>query len=373
MLHTLLKTRSLVGHRFSPWRQCFSTSGSRRSSDPLRILFCGSDEFSCVSLKAVHEEHTRPNGVIESLDVMVFPPKRYGRGLKRVREVPCKQLAEDLDLRIHQRDTFREWELPEGTNLVVAVSFGLFVPPRILKSAKYGGLNLHPSLLPDLRGPAPVHHSILHGRTHTGVSLQTLDDKAFDHGTVLAQTPAPGIPISPTIGVDELISQLAPVGAQMLVQGLRDGVYLPPHQDAGWKGKDLEGQELVHAPKVTKADAEIDWDQWTGDEFVRRSRVLGTVWTQAVDKKRVVRRLILKDVEVVSHDVTREQKFSISFVTELGEGEETVKPERSVFGLEDGSCIIPLSNGEQIRVGSIKEGGKLDRSAASFLRWFCES
>jgi methionyl-tRNA formyltransferase len=83
--------------------------------------------------------------------------------------VPCKLLAEDLGLKIHQRETFTKWDvslenpqlipyykgvteilkLPEGTNLVIAVSFGLFVPPRILKSAKYGGLNVHPSLLPE--------------------------------------------------------------------------------------------------------------------------------------------------------------------------------------------------------------------------------
>lgn len=83
--------------------------------------------------------------------------------------MPCKLLAEDLGLKIHQRETFTKWDvslenpqlipyyegvteilkLPEGTNLVIAVSFGLFVPPRILKSAKYGGLNVHPSLLPE--------------------------------------------------------------------------------------------------------------------------------------------------------------------------------------------------------------------------------
>lgn len=67
--------------------------------------------------------------------------------------VPCKSVAEHLGLRIHQRGTFREWEIPEGTNLIVVVSFGLFVPRRILNSAKYGGLNVHPSLLPQYVNP----------------------------------------------------------------------------------------------------------------------------------------------------------------------------------------------------------------------------
>ncbi|KAF3058154.1 Methionyl-tRNA formyltransferase, mitochondrial [Daldinia childiae] len=84
--------------------------------------------------------------------------------------------------------------MPSHTNLIIAVSFGLFVPPRLLRAAQYGGLNVHPSLLPDLRGPAPLQHALLAGHTHTGISLQTLDDRAFDHGLILARTPPLPIP-----------------------------------------------------------------------------------------------------------------------------------------------------------------------------------
>jgi methionyl-tRNA formyltransferase len=55
----------------------------------------------------------------------------------------------ELDLNVHQIDTFTGWTPPESFNMVVAVSFGLLVPPRILKAAKYGGLNVHPSMLPE--------------------------------------------------------------------------------------------------------------------------------------------------------------------------------------------------------------------------------
>lgn len=87
--------------------------------------------------------------------------------------MPCKSVAEELGLRVHQRETFTKWEasyacnmsmiwkiewacanlecfqLPEGINLIVVVSFGLFVPPRIIRASKYGGLNVHPSFLPE--------------------------------------------------------------------------------------------------------------------------------------------------------------------------------------------------------------------------------
>jgi hypothetical protein len=82
---------------------------STKASGPLRILFCGSDDFSCESLSALHREHVRNPRLVESLDVMVRPPKRTGRGLKQFREVPCKTLADSLSLTVHERDTFRGW------------------------------------------------------------------------------------------------------------------------------------------------------------------------------------------------------------------------------------------------------------------------
>jgi methionyl-tRNA formyltransferase len=63
--------------------------------------------------------------------------------------VPVTKAAEALGLSYHQIPTFTGWKVPEGINLVVAVSFGLFVPPRVLRAAKYGGLNVHPSWLPE--------------------------------------------------------------------------------------------------------------------------------------------------------------------------------------------------------------------------------
>lgn len=59
---------------------------SARLSDPLRILFCGSDGFSCESLRALHREYVRDKGLVEALDVMVLPARKMGRGFKMVRE-----------------------------------------------------------------------------------------------------------------------------------------------------------------------------------------------------------------------------------------------------------------------------------------------
>ncbi|KAF7597461.1 Methionyl-tRNA formyltransferase [Aspergillus hancockii] len=258
-----------------------------RSYEPLRILFCGSDEFSIASLKALHKEQQNRPDRISSIDVVCRPGKRAGRGLKKIREVPIKAAATDLSLPIHEIDTFTGWTpptLPEGPiNLIVAVSFGLFVPPRILKGAKYGGLNVHPSLLPDFRGPAPLHYTLLAGRTRTGISLQTLHLKHFDHGVILQQTPPPGfeIPNPESCTVPELLDLVSPKGAEILVDGIRKGLFVPPVEDAGWRSPE-EHEPLVHAAKIKPEDRHIDWANWTWLDISRRNRVIGPLWSKAL-------------------------------------------------------------------------------------------
>ncbi|RAK98386.1 methionyl-tRNA formyltransferase [Aspergillus ibericus CBS 121593] len=258
-----------------------------KAYDPLRILFCGSDEFSIASLKALHKEHVKRPDRIASIDVVCRPGKRVGRGLKQIREVPIKAVATDLSLPIHEIDTFTGWTppiLPAGPiNLIVAVSFGLFVPPRLLNGAKYGGLNVHPSLLPDFRGPAPLHHTLLAGRTRTGVTLQTLHLKHFDHGTILAQTPAPGfdIPDPDSCTVPDLLDLVCPKGADILVDGIREGLFVRPVKDAGWRSSEGDGP-LIHAAKIKPEDRHIDWANWSWLELSRRNRVLGPLWSKAL-------------------------------------------------------------------------------------------
>ncbi|KAJ5818372.1 methionyl-tRNA formyltransferase family protein [Penicillium riverlandense] len=256
---------------------------STKAYDPLRILFCGSDDFSIASLKALHAYHLKQPDRIASIDVVCRPGKRVGRGLKKIREVPIKAAASDLSLPIHEIDTFTGWTPPTSVNLIVAVSFGLFVPSRLLNSAKYGGLNVHPSLLPDFRGPAPLHHTLLAGRNKTGVSLQTLHLKHFDHGTILSQTPAPGfdVPNPESCTVPELIDVVAPKGAQLLVDGIKEGLFVPPVVDAGWRAAQ-GSHDLIHAAKIKPEDRHIDWTNWSLVNINRRSRVLGPLWSKAL-------------------------------------------------------------------------------------------
>lgn len=78
---TFASCRALYAFQRPPYR-LYST----KNHDPLRILFCGSDEFSIASLKALHAYHLKQPGRIASIDVVCRPGKRVGRGLKKIRE-----------------------------------------------------------------------------------------------------------------------------------------------------------------------------------------------------------------------------------------------------------------------------------------------
>ncbi|KAI1850204.1 hypothetical protein JX266_004062 [Neoarthrinium moseri] len=360
-----------------------SNASPPKASDPLRILFCGSDEFSCANLRALHAEHVRNPSLVESIDVVVRPGKRVGRGYKKIQHPLLRDVATELGLPIHERDTFTGWDMPAATNLIIAVSFGLFVPRRLLGAAKYGGLNMHPSLLPDLRGPAPLHHTLLRQRPFTGVTLQTLDHHNFDAGTVLAQTHlrnAYRIPDACT--VPQLQDALAPLAAEMLVDGLRRGLHVPPHADAGWlpraespgPGQDdvlaLELDKDAMAPKITPRLRQLlpVWEPdftrqgvglpWSADMAALTQRTIGPLWFKAKDHAGHLKRVIVPgDVESITlgafdEDLVR-YRTDLYGVT-VSDEEETFRTSAVIFYLPNDDAMYLL---ESVKSDKTRQGG----------------
>ncbi|KAI4095480.1 MAG: hypothetical protein LQ344_001606 [Seirophora lacunosa] len=182
-------------------------------------------------------------------------------------------------------------------NLIVAVSFGLLVAPRILKLAKYGGVNIHPSILPEFRGPAPLHHTLLNNRKTTGVTLQTLHPTRFDDGKIIDQTPYPGIEHGAET-VEDLRDKLAHLGADMLVQSIRNHSFLPPIQEAIKSEAFRTPAMLTYASKVGPKDRHIDWATWTASDILRRQKVIGPLWstTEALVRDGCGQRRVLKRI-----------------------------------------------------------------------------
>lgn len=348
---------------------------SSLASKPLRILFCGSDNASSAALHAVCNEQKRDPSSIASIDVLCRPGKPYGRGLKQIREVPLKATAQKLGLRIHTRDTFTGWMPPqadgESINLIVAVSFGLFVPPRVLAGTEYGGLNIHPSLLPDLRGPSPVHYAVLNGYTRTGITLQSLSPKTFDHGKILLQTPI-SIPNPDIITHSELQDLMIPISSDLLVRGLREKVYLPGYPGIQPAPTD---KPLIHAPKVKTEDMRM-LPSMTADEIVRIERALSKVWTVVKLGDGKEKRVVLHGLEIVpmpaemsefydTHEDTRQIFKPLTFMGGDYENRKTVTVPM-MKGPDGHSIIIPTKgvNALMIRNTTI-DGGKKKNAAAA--------
>ena len=155
-------------------------------------------------------------------------------------------------------------------------------------------MNVHPSLLPEyegtcfapdpenyiadlpsFRGAAPLHHTLLSGTEVTGVSLQTLHPSKFDHGVILAQT-APFRHGAQT--VQELENIVAPEGAKLLLQGIRNRVFVDPPKELNDHSTPGEEKAIHRAPKLTPADRHIDWQSWTAERILRKHRVIGPLW-----------------------------------------------------------------------------------------------
>ncbi|RDW61058.1 hypothetical protein BP6252_12441 [Coleophoma cylindrospora] len=368
MLPVTLKhvASSLRGYAPSSSRVFQCAFYSTKVSKPLRVLFCGSDGFSSAALRVLHDEQRRDPQSIASIDVLCRPGKRT--------EVPIKAVAQELGLRVHERDTFTGWQLPrpDGTaiNLVIAVSFGLFVPPRILKSTEYGGLNLHPSLLPAFPGAAPIQRTLLAGVKSTGVSLQTLDEKAFDRGIILATTGK--LIIEENSRYEDVLEMLTPKAAELLREGIRKKVYVPPLEAV--KAPDMPAEvKQMSAPKITPEDRRIDWRK-SADVLARYHRVLGSLWVEVAYPLQEPKRWIFGDVEECSEGTINEAMTkSVEEDPSLESSEKEKLPSTIPF-LEtshieyvdggDGAIIFKTSDGRGVKVRQITVAGQKKRSAA---------
>jgi methionyl-tRNA formyltransferase len=105
--------------------------------------------------------------------------------------VATKVFAEKHNIPVHYTPSkgrsLAGWNAPTPFDLGVVVSFGYFVTPEILKSLPLGALNVHPSILPLYRGASPIQYTIMNRDKVGGVTVQELDDKAWDAGRILAQ------------------------------------------------------------------------------------------------------------------------------------------------------------------------------------------
>jgi len=212
------------------------------------VVFFGTPEFAVPSLRALVGEGFDVRAVVTQ------PDRPRGRSRSALVAPPVKDAAAAEGIAVFQPErasdpallaTLREL----APDVAVVVAYGHLLGPELLAIPRLGMVNVHPSLLPELRGAAPVEWAILRGIEKTGVSIMLLD-AGMDSGPVLHQIPhriAPG-----TTG-GELSEHLAEMGAQALIEALAlwdQGSLRPVPQDH---------TRATFAPKLTREVARIEW------------------------------------------------------------------------------------------------------------------
>ncbi|ORY92820.1 formyl transferase [Leucosporidium creatinivorum] len=242
---------------------------SLASTPSFRVLLFGADEFSCATLRALHDAR---EGLVEKLVVVTPPDARTGRGLKKVHRPPLRLLAEELDLETIAlpQTLLKGWEPPSSfltpspSNLLLTASFGHLIPTSLLsRFSPLNTLNVHPSLLPLYRGAAPIQWAITNGEERTGVSVQELSRGKFDQGRLLGQKEV-DIPPHSTFGSLEPL--LAKEGGALLVEVLRN------FEEVQAKARPQDSALATLAPKLTKDSARIAWLSKSAHELINMQR-----------------------------------------------------------------------------------------------------
>ncbi|KAK1930348.1 Methionyl-tRNA formyltransferase [Phytophthora citrophthora] len=255
---------------------------------PYRVLFFGTDDVSLATLKSLHANSNEDQGddrLIEHIEV-VCPSDRPMNGRKKNEPVPVKKFAQRCGLKIFDTPShlksLKTWDFPvtENFDVGVVVSFGYFLHPHMLKNLYHGAINMHPSLLPKYRGPAPIHHALLNGDSTTGVSVIEIDPKAFDVGRILLQKP---YDIKSGIQCQGLAKELAAFGADCIVKTLAE---LPSRKATAVVQDDTVA---CKAPKLTFKDGLISFNDSASDIFHRWQALSSSVGVNVQFREKVVK------------------------------------------------------------------------------------
>ncbi len=212
----------------------------------MRVLYAGTPRIAVPALDAVVRSRH------ELVGVLTAPDRQSGRG-RAMRASPVKERAREIGVPVLQPerlggDTRVELSMLEP-DLLACFAYGKIFGPRFLALFRCGGLNVHPSLLPRHRGPAPIPAAILAGDVETGVTVQGIA-RETDAGDIYAQE---RIPLTGTETTESLTELCAAIGAQLLVQAISridDGTASPTPQDEGL---------ATHTRLVRKEDGLVDW------------------------------------------------------------------------------------------------------------------
>lgn len=166
---------------------------------------------------------------------------------------PCKKLAIENNIQVFQplkiRDEYQKI-LDMNPDIIITAAYGQIIPDIVLNYPKYGAINVHGSLLPKLRGGAPIHHAIINGDKEIGVTIMYMD-KRMDAGDIISQR---AIPLTIDMNLDIAYEKLAIIGRDLLIEtipSIINGTNNRIHQNEN---------EVTFGYNITKEEEKINFD-----------------------------------------------------------------------------------------------------------------
>ena len=228
----------------------------------MKIVFFGTPDFAVASLEAINQSNHEIVGVVTSVD------KPAGRG-KKLQSSSVKKYAEEYNLVLFQPENLKDESFISSlsqleADIFVVVAFRM-MPKIVWSMPKMGTFNLHASLLPQYRGAAPINWAIINGESYTGVTTFLIDDK-IDTGNILMYEKTE---INPIDNAGTLHDKLMLLGKDLVlktIDNLQNNSLEPRKQIT-------DGIELKLAPKLTKANTKIDWNE-SGNVIINKIKGL---------------------------------------------------------------------------------------------------
>jgi len=305
------------------------------------VVFMGTPDFAVPALKALSEYDCRVSLVVTQ------PDKPKGRG-RKLTPPPAKVAATALGFPVIQPDSVKTdgfyHQISEiAPDLMVVVAFGHVLPKKILEIPTYGAINIHASLLPKFRGPAPIQWAIINGETETGITTMLMD-KGLDTGEILLTLKTP---IFPDDTAGTLHDRLALDGAEALkktLQGLENQSIRPMSQQHAL---------ATYAPMLSKKDGRIDWSLSATkiEQFIRGMTPWPGAFTFYGDKRLKIFKAKTKSMNTSEEAGKVIKGFSNELRVATGDGALLITEIQSSSGKR--LNISDFLRGSQIPVGTV--------------------
>lgn len=223
-----------------------------------KVIFMGTPEFAVPILQMLIENS-------EVVLVVTQPDKEVGRK-KEKNFSPIKELAIKNNIETFQPIKIKEdykYILEKNPDIIITCAYGQIIPNELIETPKYGAINVHASLLPKLRGGAPIHHAIIDGYKKTGITIMYMSSK-MDAGDIISQKE---ITINEKENVGTLHDKLSKIGTELLKETL------PLIFEQKNERIKQNEEEVTFGYNITREDEKIDFNK-TAEEVYNQIRGL---------------------------------------------------------------------------------------------------